>query len=190
MSWTLTSWTTKKVQLQGHERSATSSAPCDEPGEGVQRLIADMVLESFGIAAGDLRGDAQREQELFDQPVTFAASQREIVASLGQERAAIRLLRDETVLGETFQHFRDGRLGDAETRRDVDLSRLPAVIDQIGDELDIILHQGGSSRRARLPETLDMKFSGDERLDGVGRGRTTNQDRSRKAVDDRPEANA
>ncbi len=72
--------------------------------------------------------------------------QRQRLPRRGEERPAIRLLRDEPVLGEPLQHLGDGRLRNAEPGRDVDLPRLAAVLDEVGDQLDIILGDLGAPR--------------------------------------------
>ena len=77
---------------------------------------------------------------------------------LGQEHPAVGLARDQPLGGEPRQHLGDRRLRHAEPGGDIDLPRLVAVLDQRGDQLDIILDQRAAARRARLPEALGMRL--------------------------------
>ncbi len=65
--------------------------------------------------------------------------------------------------GEPLQHLRDGRLGYAKTRRNVDLPRLAGVVQQVGDQLDVVFGEFGAARLARLPKALDMILGRDQR---------------------------
>ena len=77
-------------------------------------------------------------------------------AGLGQEDAAIGLAGDEALGGEAGQHLGDGRLRHAETCGDVDLPGFVAVLDQVGDQLDVIFDQRPAPGLARLAKALGV----------------------------------
>lgn len=132
-----------------------------------------MVLDSLGISSRGIVIDTDCTKEAFDQLMSGSAALGEIASELGEKDAAIRPLRDETFLDEALQHFGDRRLRDTEPRRDIDLASLPAIRDQIGDELDIVLDELDASCFPRLPEAFDLRAPINKRrklADGASRG--------------------
>ena len=158
---------------RGLSRASAFALPRDEIREGAQSLCAHMVLDAFRVSPGGVAIDPERSQESLDQLVSRAAALGEIAAELGEEDAAIRPLRNKALLDETLEHFGDGRLRDTEPRRDIDLARFPAIADQIGDELDIVLDELDAPCFPGLAEAFDLRARVDERrklADGASRG--------------------
>ena len=122
-----------------------------------------MVLDAFCVATCRHRADAERQQEGFDELMAGAAALCEVPAELGEEDAAIGTLQYEALIREAPQHLGDRRLRDAEPRRYVHLARLAPIRDQIGDELDIVLHELEPARLPCLTEALDLGFGVDVR---------------------------
>ncbi|VDR28789.1 Uncharacterised protein [Raoultella terrigena] len=54
-----------------------------ELAKGLQRLLAHVMLHPFGIATGDLRADADHQQEVFHNLMPFAALVRQLLAFRG-----------------------------------------------------------------------------------------------------------
>lgn len=143
-----------------------SSLRFDEARKGVERRLADMMLDAFSVAPGSIGIDPQCQKKSFDDMMASPARFGERLAGFCQKDATIGALRHETFVGETFQHLGDGRLSDAQARSNIDLPGFAAIADQIGDQLDIILDQFEPPCLARLPETLDMH----DRVDQAGFG--------------------
>ncbi|CDX50867.1 hypothetical protein MPL1032_130012 [Mesorhizobium plurifarium] len=134
------------------------------PAESFQRFGADMVLDAFGVDARRLGADAKRAQEGLHRLVADTAFLGDLAASLGQEHAAIGFSRHQPVGAEPGQHLRHRRLRHAKPRGDINLSRFVAVLDQVGDELDIVLDQRAAARFTRLPESFRMDLGIGKRL--------------------------
>jgi hypothetical protein len=127
-----------------------------------QRLFADVVLDALGITSRGIRVHAQRQQEALHGLVALAAGMGQRLALRGQEHAAVRALHHPAIAGQPAQHLRHGRLGHTEAGGDVDLAGLAAVGQQVGDQLDIILHQLHPVCFAHLPEALDLALGLDQ----------------------------
>ncbi len=123
-----------------------------------------MVLDALGIDARCFGADAERAQKGFHRLVADAALLGNLAAGLGQEHAAIGFSGDQPLGAQPGQHLGHGRLGDAQPGRDIDLARLVAVLDQVGDQLDIVLDQRAAARFARLPEPFGMNIGVGKRL--------------------------
>ena len=76
----------------------------------------------------------------------------EPLPEFGQEHATIRLLHHEPLGDQAPQRLRDRRLCHPEASGDIDLARLAAIGDQIGDQLDIVLQQRVPAGGPGLPE--------------------------------------
>src|SRR5260370_895135 len=72
----------------------------------------------------------------------------ELAACLSQEDAAIGLSCYQAFPLETGDALDRSRMRDSQTLGDIGRTRLPVDRQKIGDELDIVLQQGGRSRRA------------------------------------------
>ena len=116
-----------------------------------------MMLDAFGIDPRDRSADAKRAQEGLDGSVAFAAFARNARSGLGQEYAPIASLHGETLGGQPPEHLGNRGLSHTEARGDIDLARLPSVLDQIGDQFDIILHELVPPRFACLPEAFRVR---------------------------------
>ena len=99
---------------------------------------------------------AERLQEGLDDLMALAAFVRHAAAGFGQEDAAIGFARYQSLGGQSGEHLGDRRLRHAEARGNVHLARLVAVVDEVGDELQIVFHQRVASRLAHLPECLGV----------------------------------
>jgi hypothetical protein len=132
--------------------------------EGLERFDADVVLDALGVDAGGFLAHAERNQEGDDGLVALAAFLRDLQAGLGQKDAAIALAGDEALGGQAGEHLGDRRLGDAEAGGDVDLARLVAVLDEVGDQLDVILDQRVAARLAGLAKAFRVHFRVGQRL--------------------------
>ena len=77
--------------------------------------------------------------------------------AVGQKHAAIAPLLDKPVGGQPLEHLGDGRLGHAKALGDVDLPRLAVMVDQVGDQFDIVLDKFAAPVAARLAEALDLR---------------------------------
>lgn len=132
-----------------------------------------MVLDAFGVAPRRLAIDPERPQESLDELVAGATALREIAAELREKNAAVRPLRNKALLDQALEHFGNGRLRDAQSCGDIDLSGLPTIGDQIGDELDVILEEFHPARFPGLPEAFHLRARVDQRrklADGTSRG--------------------
>ena len=64
---------------------------------------------------------------------------------------------------QSLQHLGDSRLRHPEALRDVDLPRLAIMVDEVGDQLDIVLHQFAAPVVAGLAKALDLRVGVDQR---------------------------
>ena len=125
------------------------------------------MLNAFRIDSSRFRADPECTKKGLDDLVTTAALLGQFLSGFGQEYATVWPLRDETLLRETFQHFCDRGLGDAETGRNIDLACLAAIIDQVRNQLHIVLHELEPASLSRLAEPLNVRFGIDEEIAGV-----------------------
>ena len=126
--------------------------------KGFQGFGADVVLDALGIDPGGFGADAERTEEGLHRLMAGAALVCHLATGLGQEDAAIGFSGHEALAGQPSQHLGDGRLRDPQPRGDIDLARLVAVLDQVGDKLDLILDESAAAGLARVPEALGMDF--------------------------------
>jgi hypothetical protein len=133
-----------------------------EAPESLQRLSADVVLDSLRVDARGLRANAERAEEGLDDLVPKPARFGQPTSIFSQKDTAIGTLHDEPIGCEAFQHLRNGRLSDPKALCDVDLSCLASIIEEIGDEFDVIFHKLGATSLSRLPEAFDLGFRLDE----------------------------
>lgn len=123
-----------------------------------------MVLDSFRIDPGGFLADTEREQEGFNHPVPLSARGGKVASRCSEKYASIRLLLNQPVSHKTLQHLRDGGLRHAKALGDINLPRLASMIDQIGNQFDVVLRE---FRPAVVP---DLSESFHVRL-GVRKGR-------------------
>lgn len=112
------------------------------------------MLDAFSIYPRHIGADAKRSQEGFDGLVACAALARNVCSGLSQEYASIGSLYHQSFGGQPPEHLGNRGLRHSKARCDVDLARLPFGLDQVGDQLDIILHERSPPRLPRLTEAL------------------------------------
>jgi hypothetical protein len=99
----------------------------EEALERLQRFRAHVMLDALRIKPGCFGTDTQSAKEGLDDLMSGPAAGGELLAGLGKEYAAIGALQDEPVCSKPLQHFCYCRLGDAETRCDVNLAGFAGI---------------------------------------------------------------
>ena len=127
-----------------------------------------MVLEALGIGLGRFRIKADRDEEAHDELVPRLRPCGEFCPGLGEEQAAIGPCLDKPVALQPGDRVRDGRLGNAHAPGEIDRPRLALGTEQIRDQLDIVLGDGGSVRFALAHEAGGLVILGRQRFqDGI-----------------------
>ena len=80
-----------------------------------------------------------------------------------EKDAPIGPQHNEALVGEALEPLGHRRLCDPKSRRHIDLPRLAAGGDEIGDEFDIICRKRRPPRRAGVPEARGMLLHFEER---------------------------
>lgn len=132
--------------------------------QGFERFGADVVLDSLRIPPSRLCAHSKRKQEGFDNAVPFPGVRPKALSHLGKNHTFIRLLRNQPLVREAFQHFRNCRLGNPEPFRNIDLSCMSMSRDQVADKLDVILHKFQPPRMARLAKTRRLNVWREKRI--------------------------
>jgi protein-S-isoprenylcysteine O-methyltransferase Ste14 len=147
----------------GSSRSSGEvSALLQEGLEGGERLEAHMVLDALGVDARRLGADSQGAEEILDDLMALAALLGKARPFLSEEDAAIGTLLDKPLGREPLQHLGDRGLRHAQPLGDIDLARLAAIGNEIGNQLDIVLDQFGAPVMAGLAKALHMGVGIDE----------------------------
>ena len=84
-----------RLRRQGLGLAAVPIALAQQPIEGGQGLVADVMLDAFGIDAGHVIGDPQRAEEAVDDAMPASAMLGEVTPALGQEDRAVGLGADQ-----------------------------------------------------------------------------------------------
>lgn len=123
-----------------------------------------MVLDAFGVLAGDLRGDAEIDKEPFNDLMTQPALLGKRPALVRKEDPAIRPARNQPLVDQPFEHTSDRWLCNAEPAGDIDLSRLTSITQEIVDQLDIVFEQFDLSCLARMAKSFRLHIGIDKRF--------------------------
>src|SRR5690242_16198237 len=102
-------------------------------------LAADVMFDAFGIDPCGFVGNPDGEQELLDDLMPPPAALGELTAGLGEKHGAIGLLGDEPLILEPPQRLDHCRGRYPEPLRDIGTASLAPLLDEIGDQFDIIL---------------------------------------------------
>ncbi len=112
-----------------------------------KRLGADMVLDALGIDTRRFGADAERAQEGFHRLMANATLFRDLAAGIGQEHSTIGFPGNESIRAQPC-HILAPVGWATPSRAAISTWRVVAVLDQVGDELDIILDQRTATRFA------------------------------------------
>ncbi len=121
------------------------------------------MFDALRIDPGSLHADADREKERFHDLVPLSTDACKVSACVRQKDTPIRALLDVSLRNQPLQHLGDCRLCDAKALSDIDLPRLAAVIEKIGNEFNVILYQFATAVVPRLPKTLHLGVWRDKR---------------------------
>lgn len=116
------------------------------------------MLHPFRITSGNLRADADRQQEVLHDLMALAALWASFSPS-GVKKIRAGDLFNKTDAGQAFEHFSDRRLRNAKTRGHIHLARLAHFVDQIGDQLHIVIDQLAAMRFPHLAKPFHVLFN-------------------------------
>jgi len=124
--------------------------------ERIERHIADVMLDAFGVCVGNRRVDTQHDQEIAHDPVALARHGRKLLALRGEKNRPVRLARYQAVALKPLDGVVHRGIGHAEPACEVHDARLSHLVDQVGDKLDIVLRDLGLVGFADPPEPVGL----------------------------------
>ncbi len=126
-------------------RSVSSLTWCSMPSESMRAVAAPTP-------------SASRKSSTI--AVLAAAVLGQFPAVAGQEDGAVGLLGDEARILQPLQRLDHRGVGDAEAHGDIGAARLAALVDQVGDQFDIVPGQFRLVIGADAPERRRAEFHG------------------------------
>ncbi len=118
------------------------------------------MLDPLGVALGGFGVEAQAQQESQHDLVPPTAFPGQRAALVGEEHGPIPRPGDQALPGQTVERLGHRRDPDAKPRGDIHRPRLAVVVDQFGDQFDIVLGQLAAARRAHALERLGPQVGG------------------------------
>jgi hypothetical protein len=113
-----------------------------ELNEGFQGRVRDVVLHPLGIGFGSFGGDAQRKEDIHNQPVTCSYAFGERASRFRQKHAAIGARRCNSAALKPRDGFDGGDMRDTQAACDIGRTGLACRGQQVRNKLDIVLKHG------------------------------------------------
>ena len=112
------------------------------------------MLDPLGVALGGFGVEAQAQQEPQHDLVPPTALPGQRAALVGEEHGPIPRPGDQALPGQTVERLGHRRDPDAKPRGDIHRPRLAVVVDQFGDQFDIVLGQLGGTMASPMRSFL------------------------------------
>lgn len=115
------------------------------------------MLHPFRITSGNLRADADRQQEVLHDLMALAALWASFSPS-GVKKIPRQDLFNKTDAGQAFEHL--ATVGcETPERAAISTARLAHFVDQIGDQLHIVIDQLAAMRFPHLAKPFHVLFN-------------------------------
>lgn len=98
-----------------------------------------MVLDSFGVNFCGVRGHAQRDQKIDDDPMPLARLLRNLASAFGKKDGTVRPRGNEPVPLQPRHDLADGNVRDPHSARNIDGARFAVRMDEFRNGFDVIL---------------------------------------------------
>ena len=138
----------------------------EEMRERLERRLRNMMLDALGVGLGRFGRHAECAQDIDDEPMANAHAFRQPLPLAGEEHAAIWPRGGQSGALEPRNRLDCGGVGDAEAACNISRARLADVLQEVGDQLDIVFQKRRRLRRAGLAEPPGLGAFGRQLLRG------------------------
>jgi hypothetical protein len=115
-----------------------------------------VVFDPFGVGPRRLGANAERNQKFLDQAMTLARRLRQLPPLVGEKNRTIGLACYQTVAAEPLDGIIDGCVRNPEAAGEINDARLAPLLDEIGDQFDIVFCELALMRVTHMPESFGL----------------------------------